>query len=137
MRVVSSPPARRRFLEASVAAAVTTWLCPAGRVGATALGLARDDDTVLGTLPFVGEGAFPVETIVGEGLGRRRALDLSTMSPDTLPVSQDRFFIRTGCPDPRPSTSAWKVRVRGLVEAPVDLAVETLRPEADDRGAHV
>jgi DMSO/TMAO reductase YedYZ molybdopterin-dependent catalytic subunit len=128
---------RRRFLEASVAAAVTTWLCPAGRVGATALGLARDDDTVLGTLPFVGEGAFPLETIVGEGLGRRRALDLSTVSPATLPVPQDRFFIRTGCPDPLPSKGAWKVRVRGLVEPAADLDVDALRREADDRGSHV
>jgi DMSO/TMAO reductase YedYZ molybdopterin-dependent catalytic subunit len=137
MQVVSSPPTRRRFLEASAAAAVATWLGPAGYVGAALRASARGGETLLGTLPFVDEGAFPLEKTVGAGLGRRRALDLSTLSPEALPVPQDRFFIRTGCPDPIPSTPAWKVRVRGLVEAPVDLAVEALRGEADDRGAHV
>ncbi len=137
MQVVSSPPTRRRFLEASAAAAVATWLGRAGYVGAALRTSLSGGETLLGTLPFVDEGAFPLEQTVGAGLGRRRALDLSTVSPETLPVSQDRFFIRTGCPDPLPSTTAWKVRVRGLVEAPVDLEVDALRREADDRGAHV
>jgi DMSO/TMAO reductase YedYZ molybdopterin-dependent catalytic subunit len=124
---VSSPPTRRRFLEASAAAAVATWLGRARDVGAA----------LLGTLPFVDEGTFPLEKTVGAGLGRRRALDLSALSPEALPVPQDRFFIRTGCPDPLPSTASWKVRVRGRVAAPVDLEVEALRREADDQGAHV
>jgi DMSO/TMAO reductase YedYZ molybdopterin-dependent catalytic subunit len=137
MQVVSSPPTRRRFLEASAAAAVATWLGPAGPLGAAPRGSARGGETRLGTLPFVDEGAFPLERTVGAGLGRRRALDLSTLSPEALPVPLDRFFIRTGCPDPLPPTSSWKVRVRGLVEAPMDLDVEALRSEADDRGAHL
>jgi len=137
MRVVSSPPTRRRFLEASAAATAATWLGRAGDVGAAPRATANGGATLLGTLPFVDEGAFPLEKTVGAGLGRRRALDLSTVSPEALPVPQDRFFIRTGCPDPLPSTTSWKVRVRGLVEAPVDLEVEALRGEADDRGAHV
>jgi len=134
MQVVSSPPTRRRFLEASAAAAVA-WLGSAGRAGAVPRASATDDD-LLGTLPFVDEGGFPLETTVGAGLGRRRALDLSTLAPEALPVPQDRFFIRTGCPDPLPATTAWKVRVRGLVAAPLDLEVEALRREADDRGMH-
>jgi DMSO/TMAO reductase YedYZ molybdopterin-dependent catalytic subunit len=128
MRLVSSPPTRRRFLEASAAAAVAAWLGPAGRAAAAPL---------LGTVPFVDEGAFPVDQTVGAGLGRRRALDLSTLSPEALSVPQDRFFIRTGCPDPLPATSEWKVHVRGLVEAPADLEAAALRREAEDRGAHV
>jgi DMSO/TMAO reductase YedYZ molybdopterin-dependent catalytic subunit len=137
MQVVSSPPTRRRFLEVSAAAAVATWLGPAGDVAAALRASVREGETLLGTLPFVDEGAFPLETTIGAGLGRRRALDLSTLSPEALPVPQERFFIRTGCPDPLPSTAAWKVRVHGLVEKPLDLDVEALRGEADDRGAHV
>src|SRR5207244_5807452 len=130
-------PARRRFLEASASAAVATWLGRAGYVGAALRPSLGGGEALLGTLPFVGEGAFPLEKTVGAGLGRRRALDVSALSPDALPVPPDRFFIRTGCPDPLPSTTSWKVRVRGLIEAPLDLEVEALRREADDRGAHV
>ncbi|HEU0108012.1 MAG TPA: hypothetical protein VFT38_17645, partial [Vicinamibacteria bacterium] len=137
MQVVSSPPPRRRFLEASAGAAVATWLGRAAYVGAALRTSLSGGEALLGTLPFVDEGTFPLEKTVGAGLGRRRAVDLSALSPEALPVPQDRFFIRTGCPDPLPSTTSWKVRVRGLVEAPVDLEVEALRREADDRGAHV
>jgi DMSO/TMAO reductase YedYZ molybdopterin-dependent catalytic subunit len=128
MRLVSSPPTRRRFLEASAAAAVAAWIGRVAHAGAA---------PPLGTVPFADEGDFPVDKTVGAGLGRRRALDLSTLAPETLAVPQDRFFIRTGCPDPLPSTSTWMVRVRGLVEAPADLEVAALRREADDRGAHL
>src|SRR5262245_36827571 len=48
---------RRRFLEASVGAAVTTWLGTRAQA-APPPGGAR----VLETLPFVGEGSFPLET---------------------------------------------------------------------------
>jgi DMSO/TMAO reductase YedYZ molybdopterin-dependent catalytic subunit len=95
------------------------------------------DPRVLATLAFVGEGTFPLETTVGAGLGRRRALDLSTLSPAGLIVPQDRFFIRTGCPDRLPPTTSWKVRVHGLVAQTVEIPFEELRHEAADRGAHV
>lgn len=133
---VSLPATRRRFLEASGAAAVATWLAPVGRAGSS-WRESNGGETVLAALPFVGEGTFPLDTTVGAGLGRRRALDLSTLSRGTLLVPQDRFFIRTGCPDPLPSTSSWKVRVQGLVETPVDLEVEALQREAADLGAHL
>ena len=92
---------------------------------------------MLETVPFVGEGDFPLETTVGAGLGRRRALDLSTLWPATLVTPQDRFFIRTGCPDRLPPTASWKVRIHGLVERPVEVAAEELRREAADMGAHL
>jgi len=98
---------------------------------------ASDGETVLGTVPFVDEGAFPLEETIGAGLGRRRALDLSTLSPTTIAVPQDRFFIRTGCPDRLPPTLGWKVRLRGLVETPLDLDLETLQREAGGLGEHV
>src|SRR5882762_8957915 len=109
---------RRRFLEASAGAAVATWLAPVA--AALSQGSATGEgESSLGTVPFVGEGDFPLERTVGAGLGKRRALDLSTVSAASL-TPQDEFFIRTGCPDRLPPTASWKVRVHGLVEAPLE-----------------
>ena len=116
---------RRGFLATSAAAAVAAWLGPAA-----------DAEIVLGMVPFLDEGPFPVEKTVGAGLGRRRSLDLSTLSRETLLTPQDRFFVRTGCPDPLPPSS-WKVRIHGLVEAPGQIAAEELTREAVPLGAHL
>src|SRR3989442_719642 len=91
-------------------------------------------EKVLETVPFVGEGALPVDTTIGDGLGKRRALDLSTLSRDALLTAQDRFFIRTGRPDRLPPTDSWKVRVHGLVQRPVEVPVEQLKGEAGSGG---
>ena len=116
---------RRRFLEASAGVALTTWLAP------------KRGERLLGTVPFVGEGAFPLEATVGAGLGQRRAFDLSTLSRGSLLTPADRFFVRTGCPDRLPSTTSWTARVHGLVERPVELSIEELRREASFQGAHL
>lgn len=118
---------RRDFIETTAGAAAAAWLTP----------VLRADATLLGTIPFLGEGSFPLDRTVGTGLGRRRALDLSTLAPASLLTSQDRFFIRTGCPDRLPSDTSWKVRVHGLVEAPLEVAIEDLRREAADMGPHL
>src|SRR5262245_26944613 len=57
---------RRRFLETSAQAAVASWLAKVAGAAPRPGGA-----KVLETLPFVGEGSFPVETTVGEGLGKR------------------------------------------------------------------
>jgi DMSO/TMAO reductase YedYZ molybdopterin-dependent catalytic subunit len=119
------PTTRRRFLEASAGVALSAWLGPKG------------GETLLGTVPFVGEGAFPLDATVGSGLGRRRALDLSTLSRATRVTPAEKFFVRTGCPDRLPPAASWTVRLHGLVEKPVELGVEELRREASDQGAHL
>ena len=88
-------------------------------------------------LHFVGEGALPLDTLIGAGLGRRRALDLSTLTRASLVISQRRFFIRTGCPDRLPPPTSWKVRVHGLVESPVEIGIEELKRQAAPLGAHL
>jgi DMSO/TMAO reductase YedYZ molybdopterin-dependent catalytic subunit len=128
---------RRRFLEASAGAAIATWLAPFEHAVAGASSTARSGERVLGTVPFLGEGAFPLDTTVGAGLGQRRALDLSTLSPETLLIPQERFFVRTGCPDRLPATSSWRVRVRGLIETPMELGLDELRREAAPMGTHL
>ena len=49
----------------------------------------------------------------------------------------DRFFIRTGRPDRLPPPARWKVRVHGLVKAPVEIPVEELTREATPMGVHL
>ena len=100
------PATRRRFLATSAGAAVATWLAP------------EAGERLLGTVPFVGEGAFPLEKTVGAGLGRRRALDLSTLSRGALMTPADRFFVRTGCPDRLPPPASWTVRLTGGWRSP-------------------
>jgi DMSO/TMAO reductase YedYZ molybdopterin-dependent catalytic subunit len=127
---------RRGFLEAAAGAAVAGWLAPVARAaagGATPKGGER----LLGVLPFVGEGPFPLDTTVGAGLGQRRALDLSTLSRASLVTPQDKFFVRTGCPDRLPPTTSWRVRVHGLVQAPREVELEALRREAAPQGTHL
>jgi DMSO/TMAO reductase YedYZ molybdopterin-dependent catalytic subunit len=128
---------RRRFLETSAAAAAGLWVSSLPGAGSPVRALAGGGETLLATLPFVDEGAFPLETTVGFGLGRRRALDLATLSPETLVTPQDRFFVRTGCPDRLPPTSPWKVRVHGLVATPAEIDVEELKREAEPQGVHL
>src|SRR2546422_4201176 len=101
---------RRRFLGASAGAARGAWLAPLERAVLRARAV-PGGERLLGTLPFVGEGTFPLDTTVGGGLGQRRAFDLSTLSRGTLVIPQDEFFVRTGCPDRLPPTASWRVRV--------------------------
>ena len=124
-RVTPTAATRRRFLEASAGLALTTWLAPKG------------GETLVATVPFVGEGAFPLDTTAGAGLAQRRAFDLSTLSDATRVTPAEKFFVRTGRPDRLPATTSWAVRLHGLVKKPVELSVEDLRRDASDQGAHL
>jgi DMSO/TMAO reductase YedYZ molybdopterin-dependent catalytic subunit len=127
---------RRRFLEASTAAAVAAWM-GSSRGEAQGSAAPGGGERQLSTLPFLGEGAFPVERTVGQGLGRRRALDLATLAPAALVTPADRFFIRTGRPDRLPAVKPWKVRVHGRVDAPVEIEVAELERQATPQGLHL
>ena len=119
------PTTRRRFLEASASAAASLWLAP------------PRGERVRGTVPFVDEPVFPLEASVGAGLAERRALDLSTLTPGSLVIPPERFFVRTGRPDNLPGAAAWVVRAHGLVSRPVDLKMEDVRRQAVDQGVHL
>jgi DMSO/TMAO reductase YedYZ molybdopterin-dependent catalytic subunit len=134
---LSTPATRRHFLELLTGATIAPGLAPLLRGLAHAGSAAGGEAKVLATVPFVDEGNFPLETTVGAGLGRRRALDLATLSPATPVVPQDRFFIRTGRPDRLPPAASWKVRAHGLVAAPVEIAIEELEKQAVPVGTHL
>ncbi len=118
---------RRAFLEAATGLTATA-LWP--RVAAAGGRVSR-------TVPFVGENRFPLEVTFGAGLGQRRILDLARLSGDQLVIPQDRFFIRTGAPDRLPAAAAWKVRMHGLVQAPLEIEAAELQRQAGDQGVHL
>jgi DMSO/TMAO reductase YedYZ molybdopterin-dependent catalytic subunit len=131
------PATRRDFLEMLAGAAIAPGLAPLLRGLAQPGSIAGGEGKVIATLPFVGEGGFPLETTVGSGLGRRRALDLATLSPAAAVVPQERFFIRTGAPDRLPPAASWKVRVHGLVGAPAEIPIAELERDAAPMGTHL
>ena len=131
------PATRRHFLELLAGATIAPGLAPLLGGLSQAASAARGEAKVMATVPFVEEGNFPLEATVGSGLGRRRALDLSTLPPATPVVPQDRFFIRTGRPDRLPPAASWKVRVHGLVAAPAEIPIEELERQAVPAGTHL
>jgi DMSO/TMAO reductase YedYZ molybdopterin-dependent catalytic subunit len=130
-------PTRRDFLELLAGAAIAPGLAPLLRGASLEASAASGEAKVIATLPFADEGNFPLETTVGAGLGRRRALDLARLSPDALVVPHERFFIRTGPPERLPAAASWKVRVHGLVAAPVEIPIEELERQAVPVGTHL
>jgi len=128
----------RRSVGVAVAAPIGFALCRELRANAGAEGLppyARRK--LLAAVPFVDEGDFPLGAVVGSGLGGRLALDLSTLTPDTLITPNERFFIRTLCPDQLRFNGSWMISVRGLVQAPMELPLEDLAPHAVPLGTHL
>lgn len=89
---------------------------------------------LLGVVPFLREGDFPLGTMVGSGAEGFWALDLSTLGPDTMVTPNERFFIRTGYPEHASFHSSGKILVRGLVEAPVELSFDELVSRSEPMG---
>ncbi|MFQ5742338.1 MAG: molybdopterin-dependent oxidoreductase [Acidobacteriota bacterium] len=104
---------------------------------------------LLETVPFAGEGNPTFDTVGGEGLGGRLVRNLSTLTPETLITTNERFFIRTRYPDQldlawpqgaegRVTAAAlrsWRISVGGLVRQPGELKLDELMPLVEPMGA--
>ena len=88
-------------------------------------------------LPFVNEDVVPFETLYGVGLEGRRNTDLSKISAESLVIESQRFFVRTRFPERLRAPAPWKIQVAGMVRKPSELALGSLRAEAEDCGVHV
>jgi DMSO/TMAO reductase YedYZ molybdopterin-dependent catalytic subunit len=93
--------------------------------------------TLLGTVPFVGEGPSTLDTAFGSDLDGRLYTDLSKLSPDAPTVPTEHFYIRTRQSDLFPASTPWTIRIHGLVDAPVDVAVADLTPAVKPMGVHL
>ena len=91
-----------------------------------------------GTRPLFGRGPDnPLETMIGSGLDARLITDLSTLTPDTLITPNERFYVRTGCPDLLDLSRPWALRLGGAVKRPVTLTLGQLAPDVAEMGAHL
>ena len=91
----------------------------------------------LGTLEFTGESRAPLNRIVGSGLDARLFSDLSTLSPEQGITPVEKFYVRTAASDLLDPSEPWTIRVSGLVEQPLSLAVEELNKIAKPMGLHL
>ncbi len=82
------------------------------------------------------ERAHP-DVVHGKGLNGRLHCDLSSLTQDTLVTPNDLFFIRTRCPDNIDYSQRWKIRVHGLVERPVEIAVDEIVAQQQPMGVHL
>ena len=98
-----------------------------------------DGGRLLGTLPLSGRGAVdhPLGAMLGEGLDARLATDLSTLTPETLVIPSERFFVRTATPAELPTRSPWAIRVHGLVRRPLEVRLDALAPLVVPMGTHL
>lgn len=72
----------------------------------------RDGEaTFEGIVPFVDEGAVPLDTLVGEGLDGRLYTDLARLDEGSLVVDDELFYVRTRTPDRLDYGRAWVVRI--------------------------
>jgi DMSO/TMAO reductase YedYZ molybdopterin-dependent catalytic subunit len=81
----------------------------------------------LGVVPFSdADRNPPFHTVIDSGLDARLYTDLSTLTPETLVTSNDRFFVRTSFPDLLDPGAPWSIRVAGLVKRPSAIALDDL-----------
>lgn len=137
---------RRRFLQNSLRASAAALLGLKGGRLLVSDALAAtipngfkpvSGGTLLGTASFVGEGNFPLETLIGSGLGGRLLLDLSRLNRGAVITANDKFFIRTRYPDRLRHRGPWKILVDGLVEQPTELLLNDLLRDEAPQGTHL
>jgi DMSO/TMAO reductase YedYZ molybdopterin-dependent catalytic subunit len=124
---------RRRLLQAASGAGIAAVL--AG--GTSCARSPRQPGKLLGEVPFADQSADFPSTISGHGLDGRLALDLSTLTPNSLITPSDRFYIRTCQPDQLDYQAPWKIAVHGLVKAPRALTLDDLGPMVENQGTHL
>jgi DMSO/TMAO reductase YedYZ molybdopterin-dependent catalytic subunit len=92
-----------------------------------------------GTRPLFGRGAQvnALGTLIGAGLDARLLTDLSTLTPDGLITSNERFYVRTACPDLLDPSQPWRLTIGGLVRAPVQLRLDDLAKDIAPMGTHL
>jgi DMSO/TMAO reductase YedYZ molybdopterin-dependent catalytic subunit len=98
---------------------------------------ARDGGSLLGPVPFSGEGHPPMGEPIGSELDGRLFTDLSTLTPEHPVTPADKFFIRTRASRLLDTSSPWTVHMDGLIEKPIAISAEGLAKKARPLGIHL
>jgi DMSO/TMAO reductase YedYZ molybdopterin-dependent catalytic subunit len=136
---------RRVFLAAPVATLLQNFGTPErGALQVARRGALQTDERVrggrlLGTVPLGlrQERMPPLDTLLGTGLDARLFTDLSTLSPETLITSNERFFIRTTQPDAARTRGPWTIRLEGRTAASHTVALDELKTLERPMGTHL
>jgi DMSO/TMAO reductase YedYZ molybdopterin-dependent catalytic subunit len=134
-------PNRREFLRASLLGS-GALLVGFDRIGEFARDQKDGHDPFrggkqLGTLEFTGESRTPLDTVIGAGLDARLYSDLSALSPEQLVTPVEKFYTRTCASELLDAGKPWTIKVGGLVQEPVNLALEDLKKSAKPMGLHL
>ena len=78
-----------------------------------------------------------LEVVYGAGRMGRFRQDLTLLGEDTLITPNDRFYIRSSCPDRIDFSKPWQLEVGGLVRESRKLDVATVLDRASDLGVHL
>ncbi len=97
----------------------------------------RDSGSVLGLVPFSGEGRPPMGELIGTELDGRLFTDLSTLTPENPVTPADKFFIRTRASRLLDTSSPWTIHVGGLIEKSIAISAEALAKKARPMGIHL
>jgi DMSO/TMAO reductase YedYZ molybdopterin-dependent catalytic subunit len=126
---------RRRFLAGSLGAA-TALAGPLAALGGAQTPIARG--RFIRTLPL-GDPTRPdhppLNRLLGAGLDARLFTDLSAVGPGALITPNDRFYIRTACPDEAVSTRRWTIALGGTSRGERVVALDTLDRRIEPMGA--
>ena len=90
-----------------------------------------------GTVEFLSEPPVPLEVPQGSELDGRLYTDLSALEGPEALTPAEKFYIRTRASELLPDGATWQVKLGGLVEKPVSLAIEDLQRTAKPMGAHL
>src|SRR5919108_391043 len=91
----------------------------------------------LGTVDFLNEPPVPLEVPQGSELDGRQYTDLSTLEATDAVIPAEKFYIRTRASELLPDSAMWQVKLGGLVERQVRLAIASLEKTARPIGAHL
>lgn len=132
---------RRNLLRQSLLCG-SVWMCGFSDLRSPGSLLERISDaqnggSVLGLVPFYGEGRPPMGKPIGTELDGRLFTDLSTLTPENPVTLADNFFIRTRASQLLDTSSPWTIQVNGLIEKPISISAEALVKKARPMGIHL
>jgi len=128
---------RREFLSASVGVAAAA-LSPLQRLAAAQPPLAGG--RFVRTLPLGDPQRLddpPLNVLLGEGLDARLFTDLSSLRTGDAITPNERFFVRTACPQKASVTEGWTIACEGRVRRPLSLHVDEIAHSAVSSGTHL
>jgi DMSO/TMAO reductase YedYZ molybdopterin-dependent catalytic subunit len=137
-----SPGVTRRSLLRQSMLCASAWMCgfnglrlPGSLLHGSSDSRARG--SMLGLVPFSGEGRPPMGELIETELDGRLFTDLSLLTPENPVTPSDKFFIRTRSSKLLDTSTPWTIHVEGLSEKPIAISAEALARKARPMGIHL